>query len=66
MQLYSYAVIITADPDAEEYVEGEIVIPPTPWKLYPSSTAAQMDAIRSIPPEYMKYVDRLEVAVRPF
>lgn len=67
MPIFEYAIIF--HPTRKEKEEGtaqpKIVTPPTHC-LANDANSAMVLASRAIPEEYLKNLDRVEVAVRPF
>lgn len=66
MKIFQYAVILHPTDKEEEEGKTSLLVVPVQTTLAKDQNGAVIQAGRSIPPEYMDRLDRLEVAVRPF
>ena len=67
MMLFQYAIILNPSEKEKSKGEGEskLLVPPT-YLMAQSEQTALLQAARAIPKQYMKCLERIEVAVRPF
>jgi len=65
-RLYQYAILLHPTSEQKKKGEGSKLIKEITTILAPDDNAAILIAARDIPEEHMVYLDRVEVAVRPF